>query len=151
MIKPFTGWHMAGILCTFFGIVIAVNFYMARAAISTFGGTVVDNSYVASQKFNGWLATARSQDRLGWETELSLDPARHVVLAVQKGGAALTGLSSSGVASHPLGRAPQIVLDFAADSSGALRSRQALPQGRWLVHVSIRKGADITKHTRQLQ
>lgn len=151
MTKPFTGWHMAGILCTFFGIVIAVNFYMARAAISTFGGTVVDNSYVASQKFNGWLATARNQDRLGWEAKLSLDPARHVVLAVQKHGKALAGLSSSGVASHPLGRAPQIELEFAPDPVGTLHSREALPPGRWLVHVSIRRGVEIARHTQQLQ
>ncbi|MGE0776676.1 MAG: FixH family protein, partial [Sphingomonadaceae bacterium] len=56
MTRSFTGRHMAIILIAFFGVVIAVNFYMARMAIGTFGGTVVDNSYVASQRFNGWLA-----------------------------------------------------------------------------------------------
>ena len=51
----FTGRHMAMILVTFFGIVIAVNITMARYASSTFGGLVVDNIYVASLNFNGWL------------------------------------------------------------------------------------------------
>ena len=37
--KPFTGYHMAAILIGFFGIVIAVNIYMAKVAVGTFGGT----------------------------------------------------------------------------------------------------------------
>ena len=54
-VRPFTGYHMTAILVAFFGVVIVVNFVMARYAVATFGGTVVDNSYVASQEFNGWL------------------------------------------------------------------------------------------------
>ena len=46
MTMRFTGWHMAAILLGFFGLVVAVNLYMAHTAISTFGGTVVENSYV---------------------------------------------------------------------------------------------------------
>ena len=71
--KVFTGWHMTAILVGFFSTVIAVNVYMAHAAISTFGGTVVDNSYVASQEFNGWLAAAKKQQQLGWKTGVSID------------------------------------------------------------------------------
>ena len=92
MTKPFTGWHMATILVGFFGIVIAVNVYMARAAIKTFGGTVVDNSYVASQEFNGWLAAAHKQERLGWDTRLSLVAGRHVRIEATKAGAARVGM-----------------------------------------------------------
>ena len=63
--RKFTGWHMTGILVAFFGVVVSVNVFMAQAAISTFDGTVVDNSYVASQKFNGWLDKAEAQKALG--------------------------------------------------------------------------------------
>src|SRR5687768_10998939 len=73
---PFTGRHMAAIICTFFGVVIAVNMLMAVLATRTFGGTVVDNSYVASQKFNGWLAQARAQQSLGWQESVRLDSDR---------------------------------------------------------------------------
>src|SRR3546814_10033574 len=65
-IRRFTGWHMTAILIAFFAAVIAVNMLMATVAVRSFGGTVVENSYVASQKFNGWLAQARAQRRLGW-------------------------------------------------------------------------------------
>jgi nitrogen fixation protein FixH len=54
-IRTFTGWHMALILIGFFAVVVGVNLLMARFASSTFGGVVVENSYVASQQFNGWL------------------------------------------------------------------------------------------------
>lgn len=66
MTRPFTGWHMTGIVVAMFGLVIAVNVLMASYAIGTFGGTVVDNSYVASQRFNDWLAEARAQRALKW-------------------------------------------------------------------------------------
>ena len=42
----FTGRHMAAILVTGFGVVIAVNVLMASLAVGTFGGVVVDNQYV---------------------------------------------------------------------------------------------------------
>ncbi|HMP45265.1 MAG TPA: FixH family protein, partial [Sphingopyxis sp.] len=41
--RSFTGWHMTAILVGFFGVVMAVNFTMARLAMSTFGGKVVEN------------------------------------------------------------------------------------------------------------
>jgi nitrogen fixation protein FixH len=76
--RKFTGWHMTGILVAFFGVVVSVNVFMAQAAISTFGGTVVDNSYVASQKFNGWLDKAEAQKALGWTVSARLNGSRHV-------------------------------------------------------------------------
>lgn len=151
MTKTFTGWHMATILVGFFGIVIAVNVYMAHAAISTFGGTVVDNSYVASQEFNGWLAAAHKQEQLGWDTRLSLGAGRHVRIEAAKAGAALTELSGTGLASHPLGATPPIKLEFSQARDGSLTSVQALPNGRWLVHVSLHRGPDVAKFSTALQ
>jgi nitrogen fixation protein FixH len=78
--KPFSGRHAAAILIAFFGVVIAVNVTMAMFATRTFGGTVVDNSYVASQKYNGWLAEARRQKQLGWTASASLDAGRRVMV-----------------------------------------------------------------------
>ena len=69
--QPFTGRHMFAILAGFFGVVIAVNFTMASYATSTFGGVVVENSYVASQEFNRWLDQAEAQEALGWSAVAS--------------------------------------------------------------------------------
>ncbi|WP_156256458.1 FixH family protein [Sandarakinorhabdus oryzae] len=134
----FSGRAFLAVMVGFFGVVIAVNITMARLASSTFGGTVVDNSYVASQAFNGWLAQARAQDRLGWATPVALDAARHVVIIVP-------GVSfvAQGTAHHPLGRAPDVPLAFAADGAGKLVSTTPLPAGRWQVRLQIRSGHNI--------
>ena len=66
MKREFTGRHFTAILLGWFGVVVTVNLFMASLATQGFGGVVVKNSYVASQKFNGWLDAAREQEALGW-------------------------------------------------------------------------------------
>ncbi|WP_017669020.1 FixH family protein [Sandarakinorhabdus sp. AAP62] len=139
--KPaFTGRMFLWIMVAFFGVVVAVNITMARLASGTFGGTVVDNSYVASQKYNGWLAKARAQDQLGWATPVSLDAARRVVIAVP--GAAF---GAKGTAHHPLGRTADVTLKFVADGQGQLVSTTPLPAGRWQVRIDVRSGRDVKR------
>lgn len=151
MIRRFTGYHMTAILVGFFAIVIAVNLLMANYAISTFGGTVVDNSYVASQDFNHWLKAARAQDALGWSATMSLDGQRHPELRAKGSKPTLAGITATGVAEHPLGRAPDIALTFAADSRGVLRAAQTLPAGRWNVRVALADGGDTVRLLDNLQ
>ncbi len=132
--RGFTGRHMLFTMLGFFGTVIMVNFTMAWFATSTFGGTVVDNSYVASQKFNGWLASARAQQALGWSVAVDLDAARHVRLATRvPDGAVLTG-----IATHPLGRIPEQQLAFVPLGKGGWRSAAPLPAGRFHVRIDVR-------------
>ena len=69
MNSPLTGKRMTGIFVLFFGVVIAVNVVMACYASSTFGGIVVENSYVASQDFNRWLDEAAAEKALAiWQS-----------------------------------------------------------------------------------
>ncbi|QGP79189.1 FixH family protein [Sphingobium sp. CAP-1] len=141
MIRRFTGWHMTGILVAFFAVVIAVNLVMATIAVRSFGGTVVDNSYVESQKFNHYLAQARAQDRLGWRDDMALDEQRHVILTLTDArGAPVAGAGIAAVAEHPLGRAPDIALAFHETTPGHYASAASLPAGRWQVRASIDQG-----------
>jgi nitrogen fixation protein FixH len=145
MTRSFTGWHMAASLIAFFGVVIAVNILMARFAIGSFGGTVVDNSYVASQNYNDWLAEAEAQAKLGWTTRISLDPQRRVILILSKNERPLSQVTSEGVAIHPLGRAASMPLTFQQTATGQYRSIEALPAGRWRVQLTLRHGSDMFK------
>jgi nitrogen fixation protein FixH len=141
-IRRFTGWHMAMILMAFFAVVIGVNLVMATVAVRSFGGAVVENSYVASQKFNGWLAQARVQRELGWKEEVKLDGRRRLRLAIaDDAGRPLRGSEVNAVAQHPLGRAPDILLRFREAEAGLYASEAALPAGRWNVRVDVRQGA----------
>jgi nitrogen fixation protein FixH len=142
MSRRFTGRHMAALMILFFGTIIAVNLTMATFAARSFGGTVVDNSYVASQQFNTWLRQAREQSALGWDSEVALDDRRHVVVSFNRDGAAATGAAVAAVARHPVGRVVDVELRFAALADGGYRSLRPLPPGRWLVHVeAVRGGA----------
>ena len=147
----FTGWHMTAILVVFFGIVMAVNFYMARMALGTFGGTVVDNSYVASQNYNRWLAEADKQERLGWAVKAVMATDRFVTIEVKKNGQPLSGVTAVADAQHPLGRAIDLPLEFVLTPDGRLMSTTPLPAGRWNVQISVRRGSDIYKSVEQLQ
>ena len=142
MTRRFTGWHMTAIMFAFFGVVVAVNLVMARFAIDTFGGTVVDNSYVASQRYNAWLAEARAQDALGWTLDVSLDDARRVRIGTHAPGGPLVGATVTAVAAHPLGRAPERTLGFASAGEGRYVSDGALPPGRYLLHIVVRSAGD---------
>lgn len=130
MTRRFTGWHFTAIIFAFFGVVIAVNMTMAVLAVRTFGGVVVDNSYVASQQYNHWLEAARRQEKLGWHVLPSLDIDRRVLVTTN-----VAGVGATGFARHPLGRAADIPLRFDKD----LRSDRRLPPGRWAVHLFVRK------------
>lgn len=140
--KPFTGYHMAAILISFFTVVIGVNIYMAKVAIGTFGGTVVDNSYVASQQYNDWLAEADRQARLGWSVSAKRQPGGRIAVDVIDNGAIGQGFAVSARAVHPLGRAPEQRIEFDAQGDGSWLSRAQLPTGRWTLHVEVRRSGE---------
>jgi len=136
--RPFTGYHAAAILIAFFAVVVGVNFLMARFAVSTFGGTVVDNSYVASQKFNGWLAEARREREMGWKVGQPAHLDGHLVVSVTDAlGQPLSGAKVTMRAEHPLGRLPGHDVRFTETAPGAYRSIDPVAPGRWKLRTHI--------------
>lgn len=140
MTRVFTGWHMTGIIVAMFGLVIAVNFLMAGYAIGTFGGTVVDNSYVASQQFNTWLAEARAQRRLHWRMDATVGADRRIVVTAVAPAGPLAAATVTVVATHPLGRLPERTLVLQRAGPGRFVAAQPLPAGRWLLRVDVQAG-----------
>lgn len=139
--RGFTGRHMTATMVGFFGVVIAVNLVMATAATRTFGGTVVDNSYVASQHFNRWLDQARSETRLGWSVAVEREGDR-ALLSLRNPAGSLPGARIDAIAEHPLGRLPDLALRFEAIGAGRYRSVEALPAGRWRIRLDIRQNGN---------
>ena len=136
----FTGRHMAAILVAFFGVVIAVNVTMAVFAGSTFGGLVVENSYVASQRYNGWLAKARQEEALGWTLDVRRGAAGALEANLASNGRTMTDAHITVLARHPLGRLPERKLGFRALGAGRYESMEPLPAGRWILHVEASAG-----------
>lgn len=130
----FTGRHAAMILVAFFAVVIAVNVLMARLATSTFGGLVVENSYVASQDFNRWLDEAAREKALGWSARFERGAGGEIVLALaDRQGNPLAGAKVTVDAVHPLGRQPDHQL--AVRELGQGRYAAPLEPGRWRLRV----------------
>ena len=115
MQRAFTGRHMATILVAFFGVIIAVNVVNARYASATFGGEVVENSYVASQRFNRWLDEAKNEKALGWDEVTTWRPDGRLVVALV---GVPDGAAVEVLARHPLGRMPDRSLTFDRIAAG---------------------------------
>jgi len=132
-----TGRKVTAIFVVFFGIVMAVNFTMAHFASSTFGGVVVENSYVASQNYNKWLDEAAAEKKLGWSAAVTRLPDNRVALRFT---GAPDDLAVTGVVRHPLGHAPDQALRFAQAADDSLVSDKAVAPGRWLIRLTAQAG-----------
>ncbi|MBT0669986.1 FixH family protein [Novosphingobium profundi] len=134
-VKRFTGWHMTWILLAAFAVVLGVNVLMATLANTTFGGIVVENSYVASQKFNTWLDEARREKALGWQVKVSRRGDGRLDLALT---GAPEGARVEADAWHPLGRLPDVPMTFAKAPGGDYVGSAVLPEGRWTLRIRVK-------------
>jgi nitrogen fixation protein FixH len=135
--KEFTGKHMLAVFIAGFGIVIAVNLFMAYRAVGGFHGVVVENSYVASQNFNQWLDQAEASRALGWQVQPERRADGRVLLvtsAVPEGAAITAELR------RPLGEKDFASLTFAPLGEGRWLSNQAVGEGRWTMRLAIAAG-----------
>lgn len=148
MRRQFTGRDMAIVMVAGFGLVVAVNFYMAARAADSFGGVVVENSYVASQKFNGWLDKAQHSRALGWKAVIGRDAAGH--LLVETAGVP-EGAMVRAELRRPLGDAGLELITLNGTDTGRYRSQAPLDKGRWIVRLEIWNGADIWQSQGELQ
>lgn len=132
--KAFTGKHMALTMVAGFGIVAAVNFYMASLAVGGFHGIVVENSYVASQKFNTWKDEADRMAALGWEASAARSADGYVTIATQgvPEGAVVTAQMR-----RPLGDQEFAQLTFSPLGDGRFRSLEPVTDGRWTVRLEV--------------
>lgn len=145
--RPFTGRRMAAILVAFFGVVIAVNVVNARFAGATFGGEVVENSYVASQQYNRWLDEAKAERALGWSAVTAWRPDGRIVVAVR---GAPRDVVVKAMARHPLGRLADRGLTFDRIGEGRFLSRQALPDERWNLRLTLAAEGHVWRREERL-
>lgn len=134
--RPLTGRTMATILVTFFAVVIAVNVLMARLASATFGGVVVENSYVASQEFNGWLRQAKAERDLGWKARFTRDSANNAaIMLADSAGKPIAAAKVTAIAEHPLGQRPTTTLVMREVAPATYAA--PLEAGRWRLKITV--------------
>jgi nitrogen fixation protein FixH len=141
--NPLTGWHMLAIVSLFFGTIIAVNVVMAFAATGSFPGLVVQNSYVASQRYNELLEAARRQDKAGRQHALSVREGRLLFNLRGSNDEPLAGLDVQAYAGRPSTDREDRVLVLAEAGEGFYEALELLPPGRWEVEVEARERLEL--------
>lgn len=139
MQREFTGRDLMKVMIAGFGVVVAVNLLMATLATRGFGGVIVENTYVASQNFNDWLAEAERGEALDWSAEVERDAqddrlkvATHKVPAGARVVASLR---------RPLGPEQRQEVTFAPRGEGVYLAQAPVESGRWIVRLRISAGS----------
>lgn len=139
-----TGRKVLAMLIAFFGVVMVVNFFMMKAAISTFGGVDTKSSYEAGRLFEGEVAKAAAQTARDWQVNAHLTPSgADQVLAVDLrdgGGAPVTGVAVEATLAHPVDERNDVTFKLAEAGAGAYRGQAAVPAGVWELNLLIVRG-----------
>jgi len=138
----FTGLHMLFSMLAFFGVVIGVNVTMAVFAGRSWTGLVVENSYVASQQFNGKLAESRAQDALGWTGNLAISNGT-ITYSVTDGQGHVIAASGGTIAfRHPAYDSEDETVALVPAPDGILRAGHVPRDGLWIAEISADVGRD---------
>lgn len=136
--RQFTGRHMLIIMLGFFGVVIAVNATLAVIANKTWSGLIVENGYVASQKFNREEARLKEQSLLGWSVAVVPHSDRITVSLRDAAGRPLTGMHVTGMLKRTVTEADDKPLAFAATDAGIYRAATPVAPGKWSLELAAR-------------
>ena len=139
--KELTGRKVLAMLVAFFGVVMVVNFFMMKAAISTFGGVDTKSSYEAGRMFESEVAKAEAQAARDWQVDAHLAPAGQkqeltVTLRDAKG-AAVTGVTVQATLAHPVDERKDVAFALAESSPGIYRGQALVPGGVWELNLLV--------------
>lgn len=143
--REFTGKHMAIIMVSSFGVIIAVNLFMAYNAISTFPGVEVKNTYVASQHFND---RRDAQTQLGWSADASVTDGQLRLHLTDAAGQPVRPETLSVIVGHATNLNNDQTPDLQFDGQ-AFVGAVDVTSGNWVLRLSA-TAADGTTFTQRL-
>lgn len=149
--RELTGWHVLAIMVAFFSVVIAVNLTMAFLARSSWTGSVVENTYVASQQFNEKAAEGRAQAALGWTSKLTIAGGKVSYRLTDKAGNVVAAKRATASFRRPAYEAEDQAAVLTPQPDGSLSSPVELRDGLWIVEIHAEAGlAHPYRDTRRL-
>ena len=142
--KALTGRKVLAMLIAFFGVVIVVNVFMVKAAISTFGGVDTKSSYEAGRMFEGEVAKAAAQTARDWQVDEQLTASGdEQVLAIDlhdAQGAPVTGVDVEATLAHPVDERNDVTVKLAEIDAGTYRGQAVVPAGVWEIELLVVRG-----------
>ncbi|MBP2449565.1 FixH family protein [Rhizobium leguminosarum] len=144
--RGFTGWHMLLATSAFFAVVIAVNVTMAVYASSGWSGLVVENTYVASQKFNGKAAAMKAMAASGIEGAISLKGSEIRYDIHEHGGAPAIIDDVTLNFKRPVGDHEDFSLALRKTGEGRFEADHEVADGDWIVEAISRRNGVVVMH-----
>jgi nitrogen fixation protein FixH len=145
--RQLTGRTVLACFLGFFGVVFAVNAFMIREAVSTFGGVETGNAYKAGLAYGQELAAASEQAQRHWQVtaEIKRDPAGDAVveLAARDGnGAPLSSLTAVARLAHPADARRDRVVTLDRVGAGRFRGMTEAEPGLWTVQIDLERDGE---------
>ena len=142
--KELTGRRVLAMLIAFFGVIMLVNFFMMKAAISTFGGVDTKSSYEAGRLFEGEVAKAAAQNARDWQVDARLAASGgEQVLTVDLSDAKdapVTGVDVEATLAHPVDERKDVTVALTETDAGVYRGQAIVPAGVWELNLLVVRG-----------
>lgn len=138
---PLTGRKVLMILVGFFGVMLAVNVFMAHMAVKTFPGLDQSDPYDVGIAYNKEIDAAKAQQTLGWSVGLTRTPegdATRITASVKdKAGQPVSGLDASMHFFYPATRKLDQVIAANSAGDGVYSGAAGLQHGHWEVEITF--------------
>ncbi|RVO60739.1 FixH family protein [Sinorhizobium meliloti] len=141
--RGFTGWHMLTVMGLFFGTIISVNLVMAWNASRSWSGLVVENTYVASQQFNGKVAEGRAFEASGIRGRLSTEPGAIRYVLTRNGEPERKIDKVIAVLKRPVEEHEDMHVALVRMGDGVFAAEQSLKPGQWVADVTAMAGGAL--------
>ncbi|WP_429807623.1 FixH family protein [Ensifer sp. B1-9] len=141
--RPFTGWHMLGVMVLFFGTIITVNVIMAWNASHSWSGLVVQNTYVASQQFNGKVKEAKAFAASGLDGKLAIESGALRYTLTRQGKPELTADKVVAMLKRPVEEHEDMTVEMAHQGEGVFVAAATLKRGQWIADITATKGDTV--------
>jgi len=144
--RPLTGRRVLCYLVAFFGVVFAVNFGMARIAVSSFSGLETESAYKAGLAFEKDVTAAHEQDARHWRVEAVLQHegiSPHVIITARDAQARpLVGLTPEIRLAHPTDKRRDVPLNVTEIGPGRFQSLTPMPAGQWDFVIELKRDGE---------
>ncbi|MFQ6180834.1 FixH family protein [Sinorhizobium meliloti] len=148
--RGFTGWHMVAVMGLFFGTIISVNLVMAWNASRSWSGLVVENTYVASQQFNGKVAEGRAFQASGIKGRLTTAPGAIRYVLTRNGEPERQIHKVIAVLKRPVEEHEDLRVELEPRGEGAFVLTEKLKAGQWIAAMTAMAG-DAVAHRQTIR
>lgn len=140
--RPITGRFVLICFLSFFGVIFVANFFLVRAAVTSFGGVETESSYKAGLAFRQESEAAQAQVARHWQVEAHLASSALDIVARDANGVPLTGLDLTVRLHHPTDRRFDEAVDAVPAGAGRWRAHPDVTPGQWDLVIELSKDGE---------